>query len=507
MNLRSPRVVAILASALVAASAQAYPGAPTGPVSEESKTEGKTRFKKALALYEEGDTLGALAEFRRAFELTGSLVVLYNMGLLFDAKDQYVDADNALAEVLAAKPDPLKPEWRKRALEVQSHARARIGVIEVKPTLKDPPVGSDDPLKGALVELDGINVGSWPLAAPLRANIGKHNVGVLLPGFAPARSEVLVAGEATATVALELVPMAGKLAQLKIVSNVQRAQIIVDEVLVGETPLVASFAIAPGKHVIELKRKGYVTGSTVLTLTNGAIGEAKVDLREDPTEVKALGARVKVVPTEADTKVTIDGVASRANEPIALAPGPHRLRVELEGYHPIERDIEASEGNTAIVKVPLAPTPDTLASHDASISSHRTWGYVGLGAGGAVLAGGGLWLLTLLGKKTDIENRVVAFNATYLEGCPTKYPGPALNQCLAEQASIDSDQSKNRTLRNVAVGVMGLGIVGIGAGLYSLITSPDSHRYDAVRSDAMLRPRWSVVATPSFAGISLQGAF
>src|SRR4051812_33245945 len=149
--------------------AHAYPGAPAGPVSEESKAEAKQRFDKALTLHAEKDFSGALAEFRRAFELTGNLVVLYNIGLVHDALGQYVQADAALGEVLDAKPDPLKPEWRARALETRAHARARIGTIELVPTIATakiegaPPIDpTTDPLAGAVIELDGVDVGRWP---------------------------------------------------------------------------------------------------------------------------------------------------------------------------------------------------------------------------------------------------------------------------------------------------------------------------------------------------------
>jgi len=500
----------VVASVFVSTAAFAYPGAPTGSVTDEAKAEAKKRVKKALGLFEEGDKSGALGEFRRAYELSGSPVVLYNMGLVFDANEQYVEADAALTEVLAIKPDPLKPEWHKRALEAQAHARSRIGTIEIAPTLKDPPpVGTDDPLKDAVIELDGIDVGRWPLPSPLRAGVGKHTVGVLLAGYQPVRVAVLVAGEATVKASLELVAMTGKAAQLRIVSNVAKAQIVIDGEVVGQTPLVASLAIMPGKHVIELKRKGFATGSTVVNLTSGAIGEAKIDLREDPNEVQALGAKVTIVPTEEETRISIDGLAYRANTAIALAPGPHRLRVDLPGFRTIERDIDADEGKTSTVHVVMDPTPDTLVAHDASVSSHRTWGYVGIGVGGVVLVGSGLYYLSLLSKKSDIENRIITHNDTFKTACDLE-PSPALQaQCKTEKESLDSEQSSNRLKRNLSLVGMAVGLVGIGAGIYSLYTSPDSHRYDRLRHDdeAKSKPRVSVVAMPSFVGFSLSGVF
>ena len=510
MHARGSRLVAfIVASTLSATAARAQAGAPLGPVSEEAKAEGKRRFDKALTLYEEGDTSGALAEFRRAFELTGSLVALYNIGLVLESTGQYVEADAALTAVLDATPDPLKPEWHARAMEARAHARARIGLVELHPTLKDPPpVGAEDPLKGAVVELDTIDVGRWPLAAPLRVNLGKHTVGLLVPGYAPARASVLVAGEATAKVALELVAMDGQAAHLAVRANVVQASIVIDGEAVGVTPITVSIALAPGKHLIELKRRGYSAASTIVSLRGGESGEARLDLSEDPVEVRKLGALVLVSPTESDALVIIDGTVRDAQRAVAIAPGPHHLHVERAGFLALDRDFDAEEGRTLPLRARLQPMPETLAAHGRSVASHRTWGYVGVGAGGAVLAANTVWLVSVLKRRGEIDDGVRAFNARYDRSCDLLDSLRA--QCLAEKDNLDSDQSKNSLYRGLAVGGMVAGASLIGIGIYALATGPDPHRYDdALGTKSASDVKWSVtpVTAPSFVGMSLVGSF
>lgn len=476
-----PFLPALLALALASASIPIHAahaeGAPSpaskGEPGSEAKAEAKARFDKALQLFEEGDLAGALAEFERAYALTGNLVVLYNIGLVHDAMGRYVEADRALSQVLAASPDPLKPEWRTRALAAQAHARARIGTIEIT-------LGGVEQVDwaGAVVELDGVDVGRWPLSSPLRASIGKHVVSVLAKGFAPARKEVSVAGEASSKVTLEPVAVEGKLAQLAVQTNVAKATILVDGSVVGETPLSTSIALPPGKHVIEAKRAGYTSASTVLDLSAGGVGDAKLDLREDPAEVHRLGA-VLVVRASEPAAIAVDGLARDAAGPLALPPGAHRLRVEASGFRALERDVFVVEGTTTTVDVDLVPTPQTLAAHDASVAAHRRWGFVGVGTGLAAGIVSGLFLGRYASKKSDVDARRDAHEATtFGDGeCGRGVTVDQAELCAARASAIDADARANRTNLIVGLATGGVAVVGLGVGLWSFVTAPDADRF------------------------------
>src|SRR5439155_20376245 len=121
-TMRSGALASLLSLALLAqvSIGRAYPGAPSSPPTAEAKAEAKQRFDKAIALFSEKDPKAALAEFRRAWELTGNLVVLYNIALVHDALGAFVQADDPMTEVLAASPDPLNPEQHKHAREGQA---------------------------------------------------------------------------------------------------------------------------------------------------------------------------------------------------------------------------------------------------------------------------------------------------------------------------------------------------------------------------------------------------
>lgn len=488
----------LLALALAAPSLHAYPGAPKGPVTEEARAEAKQRVKVALGAFDQGDHAGALAELRKAWELTGSPLVLYNIGLVLDAKGDYPEADAVLGEVLALSPDPLKPEARKRAIEAQAHARARIGTIEIAAKAE-----GDASLAGAVVELDGLDVGRWPLPAPLRVAIGEHTVGLVAAGFAPARKKVLVAGGVTAQVTLALVPSTIKVAQLTIKCAVPAAEVLVDGEPVGRSPLPASIAVLPGKHVVEARRPGYSTASTVLMLTADGTATAELDLREDAAKVGALGARLVLAISEPSAVVTVDGVPREASAPIPLPPGPHRLHVERAGFLAVDREVTLSAGKETTLEVRLSPTASTQAAHDDSVRLHRTWGFVGAGVGGAMLVGSGVWLGLALGQRTDIRARIDAFN----DRCPRATTQDAIDRCNAEKAVLDQDQQSNAIHRTLATVGLAVGVVGLGLGLFSLLTSPDPNRYKVKARADEEYARLSVTIVPGYAGLLLHGAF
>lgn len=505
--MRRRSVAALLVVALVAPSLHAYPGAPSSPPSEEAKAEAKTRFDKALKLYKEGSLVGALAEFRRAYELTGNLVVLYNIGLVHDALGQYVQADDALTEVLDAKPDPLDKELRARAVETRAHARSRIGTIEIA-------VSSKEPIDGAVVELDGVEVTRFPLKAPLRASIGKHVVGVVASGYAPARKEVSVAGESASKVAFELLPMAGKAAQVRVTVNVPAASVIIDGDAIGASPLSTSIPVAPGKHVIEAKRAGYMNASTVLDLSSGAVGEAKLDLREDAAEIGKLGSKVVVQPSEDAANVAIDGTPREARTPLGIPPGPHRLHVEKTGYQSVDRDFDVEAGKTLTLTIPLAPTPETLDEHQRSLSAHRRWGFIGLGSGVVFLGVGTFFMLSYKSRQSGIDDRATTYESARTSPNGRCNPNPAdptlvlkndYAACDRESASINEDDRNNKLRLNLGLAGLALGVVAIGIGTYSLLSAPPSDRYS--KTSKLGWPKVSFALGPSSFAFSLSGAF
>src|SRR5690606_25371883 len=94
-------------------------------------------------------------------------------------------------------------------------------------------------------------------------------------------------------------------------------------------------------------------------------------------------------------------------------PGKHLIEVSAPGYQTKKLAVELGEGSTETVTFELvsdgtsaATTQDTTNSEftdPASKSSTRVIGWVTLGVGGALMAGGGVMGYLALGKKNDLN--------------------------------------------------------------------------------------------------------
>lgn len=83
---------------------------------------------------------------------------------------------------------------------------------------------------------------------------GKHHLEVTADGYAPYRQDVDVPPDAVRPININLVPFTSRLQVL----GVRGSEVLIDGVLVGQLPS-AGFSVAPGRHGVEVRRRGYYT--------------------------------------------------------------------------------------------------------------------------------------------------------------------------------------------------------------------------------------------------------
>jgi hypothetical protein len=159
--------------------------------------EAKTRWKRALDLYDEGNFDAARTELRRAYEIAPNYRLLYNLGQiefeLHDYPAALVDFQQFLAEGGAAIPADRKAEIERDIEKL----RSRVASIEIVVDVA-----------GADVAVDEITVGTSPLAKPLVVSAGNRVLTVTKGGFSPAKRVVDLAGGDTARIELHLAEIA-----------------------------------------------------------------------------------------------------------------------------------------------------------------------------------------------------------------------------------------------------------------------------------------------------------
>jgi hypothetical protein len=469
-----------------------------------AKADAAKRFDRGLTLFDEGDNAGALAEFKQVYATLPNPVVLYNIGLVYAAMFRPVDAVDALKQVVDAPS--LSPAQHERAKNALADQEARIGRLSITSVPA-----------GAHISVDNVDVATTPLTAPLRVSAGSHVVGAVAEGYALARKEVVVAGNADAQLSFELVRLeATRDANLTVRSRLTGAEVFVNGKSAGKTPLSTSLAVPPGHLNIELKRPGYVTAKSELDLGEGSTGEVSLDPSIDSKALATEGVFFSVDVGRKNAELFVDQEhLGPYSGPVRLPKGPHRVRLEAAGFLPFERDVNVEGGKDNVLQGKLEPTPETRAAHDANVSLHRTWGIIGIGAGALIAGGGAAFLAINSGAKSDARKEFDTANTALdlstpphcnvfaVEGSPVNTPA----EC---QAYVDDKQSAyDNAKKKDVIGYVGIGVGAavLVTGVVVLLTGESAHEYAALPRPQSRGPRLSCSFGPGNFGAALAGSF
>ncbi|HEX2876810.1 MAG TPA: PEGA domain-containing protein [Polyangiaceae bacterium] len=157
-------------------------------------SEASAHFQRGLSLADSGDLDRAIAEFEIAHRTSPHPDVLFNLAQAYSAVGRSVDATRALEQYLASGTGQ-NSKRRKQAESLLRFNQGRIGtlVLEVRPP-------------GAVIAVDGAEIGPAPLAAQPVLLAGTHAVTITLEGYQPAIRSVLIPGGGTTPVSIELEP-------------------------------------------------------------------------------------------------------------------------------------------------------------------------------------------------------------------------------------------------------------------------------------------------------------
>ena len=166
--------------------------AESAPTPQAMKEAGE-RYERGLSLYSGGEYLLALVEFERAYQLAPNYRVLYNVGQVRIQLARYSKAREALEEYLRQGGDEINAERRKAVeadLQMLAERTAKLAIVSNEP--------------GADIALDGVGVGTTPLAEPIVVDAGEHTVEVRKNGFYGKSSHVTLAGRDDLEVRLDI---------------------------------------------------------------------------------------------------------------------------------------------------------------------------------------------------------------------------------------------------------------------------------------------------------------
>ena len=162
----------------------------------DAKAEARKHFDRGLVLAKQGVYAEAVTEFNRAYELSPHFAVLYNLGQAYGALGQPVYAVQALGRYLSEGGKEV-PAQRRNQVEADI-AREERHIAEVT-------VRSE--IAGAVIQVDGIEVGRSPMPTPVRVNAGVHVFSASAPGYRPWEQKLVLPGQDQRMVEIRFEPL------------------------------------------------------------------------------------------------------------------------------------------------------------------------------------------------------------------------------------------------------------------------------------------------------------
>ena len=226
-----------------------------------AKEEARKHYDRAIELIDDGQLAEAIVEFQRSYDLTKHFAVLYNIGQVYVSLAKPVEAITAYEGYLDGGGKKIPAARRTEVEHEIARQKARIATLEIH-------VVPD----GAVVRVDGNEIGKSPLAQALSVGIGEHVVSATAEGHDPGEEKVTVAGEDQKVVELVL-PKHVVEAPPPVVAPV----VPVAPVLPVEPPVVAPALSAPA--VVSAPVEPTITkqpskGVRIAGIASGAIGVA-----------------------------------------------------------------------------------------------------------------------------------------------------------------------------------------------------------------------------------------
>lgn len=168
-------------------------------------------------------------------------------------------------------------------------------------------------------------------------------------------------------------------ATLTIQSTIQGAEVLIDEEVLGVTPL-DPIELSPGSHTVRVRKPGYTEYTDVIRIRAGEHVELPVDLM-----ALSMVLTIRTDPEEA--RVFVDGTF-RGTTPLEmeLLEGEHSIRITHPTHREIIRRIVAAPGQTQALDLTL----EALSAAELGGGEPEWYEdpllWVGIGAGAAVVA-------------------------------------------------------------------------------------------------------------------------
>ena len=325
------------------------PSAPGPAPTPAQLADAKKFFEAGLKLYKEQLFHEALASFVEANRISPRESIQRNIAQTYREMKDMPSAHAAFEELVARYGATMKPQAKADAQRAIEELEILTGLITLK--VQEP---------GAKVTMDGKEVGTTPIAKPVRAGIGVHTLIVSKPGFETLTKYVTIRGHDAVSVddPFEKDTPTGHVT-VTILQPDPTARIFVDSKDAGVSPLQVD--LEPGVHTIEAR--GATSFSPPKQVEVAKRGKYDVAL-----ELRLAQGSVSIQTGTPDAEITVDAnVVGRGAWEGALAVGKHDISASKGGFEAYKTSVLVHMGERITENVRLVPTAKTgpvVPEHD-----------------------------------------------------------------------------------------------------------------------------------------------
>jgi outer membrane receptor protein involved in Fe transport len=322
--------------------------AHTGPaLADDVADEADLMFTLGAERYQAGDYPHALAYFLASNRLARNRNVLFNIARCYEQLKQFPEAHRYYSRALDGETD------------AAAVARINEAITRISPHIAVLTIVTDPP--GARIYLDRKDLGERG-TAPQKIALPPASYRVIaeLDGFEEASSEpVQVTVGQERSVVLKLKRIVGSIH----VTGPVGAAVRLDAENTQAVCLAPCDAVAPpGQHTVIISRSGYRPMRIPVAI------QANTTSSITPELVPETGSLV-VNSDERDATVEVDGRTQGFTPAILNVPvGTHRVRVSLQGFMPVEREVSIREGQQSQIQVSLLSRDSVEAASRVSES-------------------------------------------------------------------------------------------------------------------------------------------
>ncbi len=215
--------------------------------------------------------------------------------------------------------------------------------------------------------------------------------------------------------------------------------------------------VQPGARTVIARAPGYAEARAPVIVKVGVLNEVSIRLVAEKATLRVLSRTPRC-------RVRVDDQdLGEAPVEASLARGSHVVRAEAEGFNPFEQRVVLGAGESLVVHadlMPLArevvttptparPPPPPVRETPTPSSPRKTWAWVAIGGGAALLVTGSILYGVAYKEMKDAGN-------------------------LADKAAYDSKVSGARKKGYAAYGLWGVGAAAVAAGLVLYFTAPQA---------------------------------